>query len=63
MTFFDSVAEKESMNALIDYNYMKYKQVFIMEEEEKLGEFGEGFSFGDIALIKKTVRNATIKAK
>ena len=63
MTFFDSVAEKENMNVLIDYNYMKYKQVFIMEEEEKLGEFGEGFSFGDIALIKKTVRNATIKAK
>ena len=28
-----------------------------------MGEYGEGFSFGDIALIKKTVRNATIKAK
>ena len=34
-----------------------------MEDEEKMGEYGEGFSFGDIALIKKTVRNATIKAK
>ena len=63
MAFFDSLAEKENTNAIVDYNYMKYKQVFIMEEEDKLGEFGEGFSFGDIALIKKTVRNATIKAK
>ena len=42
---------------------LKYKQVFLMEDEEKMGEYGEGFSFGDIALIKKTVRNATIKAK
>ena len=36
--------------------------VFI-EEDEKLGEFGDGFTFGEIALIKKTTRNATIKAK
>ena len=36
--------------------------VFI-EEDEKFGEFTDGFSFGDIALIKKTTRNATIKAK
>ena len=28
-----------------------------------MGEYSEGFSFGDIALIKKTPRNATIKAK
>ena len=42
---------------------MSYKQSFIMEEDEKMGEYGEGLSFGDIALIKKSVRNATIKAK
>ena len=36
--------------------------VFV-EEEEKLGEFYDGFAFGEIALIKKTKRNATIKAK
>ena len=36
--------------------------VFV-EEDEKLGEFGDGFTFGEIALIKKTTRNATIKAK
>ena len=32
------------------------------EEEEKLCEFGDGFAFGEIALLKKTKRNATIKA-
>ena len=63
LTFFESLAEKEKVGVVVDYNYMKYKQFFIMEEDEKMGEFGEGFSFGDIALIKKTVRNATIKAK
>jgi CRP-like cAMP-binding protein len=60
-TFFDSLNDKNFDSSLV--NYMKYKQVFIMEEEEKLGEFKEGFSFGDIALIKKSARNATIKAK
>jgi len=53
----------QSGNSGIDVNKLKYKQVFAMEIEEKMGEYGEGFSFGDIALIKKTVRNATIKAK
>ena len=62
-TFFDNLVEKDDMTQELEINYMKYKQVFIMEEYEKLGEFGEGFFFGDIALIKKTVRNATIKAK
>ena len=60
-TFFESLNDKNLDSSLV--NYMKYKQVFIMEEEEKLGEFKEGFSFGDIALIKKAARNATIKAK
>ena len=73
--FFDVISndnEKKNINEVInvqkaksriDINLLKNKQVFIMEEEEKLGEYGEGFSFGDIALIKKTGRNATIKAK
>jgi CRP-like cAMP-binding protein len=34
-----------------------------IEDYEKLGEFKNGFSFGEIALIKKTKRNATIIAK
>ena len=37
-------------------------EVFV-EEDEKLGEFDDGFAFGEIALIKKTTRNATIKSK
>ena len=73
--FFDVISndnEKKNINEVInvqkaksriDINLLKNKQVFIMEEEEKLGEYGEGFSFGEIALIKKTGRNATIKAK
>ena len=43
-------------------NFMKSKFNFWMENEDKKGEFGEGFSFGEIALIKKTTRNATVKA-
>ena len=62
-TFFDSLVEKDKRSEILEINYMKYKQVFIMEEYEKLAEFGDGFSFGDIALIKKSPRNATIKAK
>ena len=40
----------------------KSKVQFVIEEEEKLSEFGEGFAFGEIALLKRTKRNATIKA-
>ena len=40
-----------------------FKLKVFVEEDEKLGEFGDGFAFGEIALIKKTKRNATIKAK
>ena len=52
-----------SASSKSDMEKLKYKQTFLVEDEEKMGEYGEGFSFGDIALIKKTVRNATIKAK
>ena len=43
-------------------NFMKSKFNFWFENEDKKGEYGEGFSFGEIALIKKTTRNATIKS-
>ena len=46
-----------------EFEHIQYEQTFIMEEDEKRGEYGEGFSFGDIALIKKAPRNASIKAK
>ena len=42
---------------------MELKQLFYFEIDEKMGEYGEGFSFGEIALIKQAPRNATIKAK
>ena len=40
--------------------YMRRKMKFLLEELELLGEFKDGFAFGEIALIKKTKRNATI---
>ena len=43
---------------IVHYGYFK---VYI-EEYEKIGEFEKGFSFGEMALIKKTKRNATIIA-
>ena len=54
---------KPSSTSRSEIDKLIYKQVFLMEDEEKMGEYGEGFSFGDIALIQKTTRNATIKAK
>ena len=42
--------------------FMRKIVTFIMEENEKLGEFTNGFTFGEIALIKKSKRNATIIA-
>ena len=73
--FFDTYSQEDPINNIseimnapignssMNVNLLKNKQVFLMEDEEKLGEYGEGFSFGDIALIQKTRRNATIKAK
>ena len=43
--------------------FMKNMHSFLVEDEEKRGEYSEGFAFGEIALINKTVRNATIKSK
>jgi CRP-like cAMP-binding protein len=49
-----------SMDLLKDTIEKKYN--FIIEEEEDLGIFYEGFPFGEIALIKRYKRNANIKA-
>ena len=43
-------------------NYMFFKVKIFLEKLEKIGVFGEGFSFGEMALIRKTTRNATIRA-
>ena len=43
-------------------SFMKNKFNFFLEKDDKKGEYGEGFSFGEIALIKRTTRNATIKS-
>ena len=45
-----------------DMDFMNVKDNFFIEELEKLGKYGEGFSFGEIALIKNCERNATIKS-
>ena len=54
------------LNTLTGYEneeyYTKRKMRFLIEELELLGEFKEGFAFGEIALIKKTTRNATVIA-
>ena len=48
----------------IDQNtaFMRNKFNFLIEVDDRKGEYGEGFSFGEIALIQKTPRNATIKS-
>ena len=42
--------------------FMRKKFNFFVERDDKKGEYGAGFSFGEISLIKKTTRNATIKS-
>jgi hypothetical protein len=36
---------------------MEYKQLFNIEIDEKMGEYKEDFSFGEIALIFKIISN------
>ena len=47
-----------------DYTQISHgkKKIFILEEDKKLAEFGGGFAFGEMALIKREPRNATIIA-
>ena len=54
------ITEYENVDSKM--NFMNIKSEFFIEKMEKLGKYGEGFSFGEIALIKKTERNATIKS-
>ena len=46
-----------------DFDKMEIKRLFYNEVEEKMGEYGIDFYFGDIALINNTQRNATVRAK
>lgn len=57
------IINEQPQKKKIDMDLLKYKQIFSVEKDEKLGEYGEGFSFGDVTLINKSARNATIKAK
>ena len=45
------------------FENLDIEETFYNEIEEKMGEYGTDFYFGDIALIKNTQRNATVKAK
>jgi len=54
------IADYENIDSKM--NFMNVKSEFFIEKMEKLGKYGQGFSFGEIALIKKTERNATIKS-
>lgn len=48
-----------------DYTQIRHagkKKIYIVEEDKKLAEFGGGFAFGEMALIKREPRNATIIA-
>ena len=46
-----------------DNYFNRQKYCFLFEEEECMGNFRTGFSFGEIALIKRTKRNATIRCR
>jgi len=54
------ITDYENIDSKMDF--MNVKSDFFIEKMEKLGQYGKGFSFGEIALIKKTERNATIKS-
>ena len=46
----------------INTNFMRSKFVFTLENDDKKGEYGEGYTFGEIALMKRTKRTANIKS-
>ena len=46
-----------------EFENLDIEETFYNEIEEKMGEYGIDFYFGDIALITNTQRNATVKAK
>ena len=51
-----------NMNVLYNSKFMKNKIKLFLEKNDKKGEYGEGFTFGDIALLKQSTRNATVKS-
>ena len=54
------IRELEGMKGVKpDFLFIKTK--IFLEDLDKFGEFGEGFSFGEMAIMRKTTRNATIK--
>ena len=65
LNFFKNLPDEINKNNSFHkgFDRMEYKQIFNMEIDEKMGEYREDFSFGEIALIKEAPRNATIKAK
>ena len=65
LNFFKNLPEEINKNNSFHrgFDRMEYKQLFNIEIDEKMGEYKEDFSFGEIALIKESTRNATIKAK
>ena len=54
------ISEYENIDS--NMQFMNKKEEFYIEKLEKLGKYGEGFSFGEMALIKNCERNATIKS-
>ena len=51
-----------NMNVLYNSKFLKNKIKLFLEKNDKKGEYGEGFTFGDIALLKQSTRNATVKS-
>lgn len=54
------ISEYENIDSYM--KFMNIKEEFYVEKLENLGRYGEGFSFGEMALIKNCQRNATIKS-
>ena len=60
ISFFNVTSEEINIKNSINQD-KKYN--FFMEINEKIGEYGKDFSFGDITLTNKTESTSTIKAK
>ena len=55
--------EGNEENIYNQFENLDKEQTFYDEIEEKMGDYGIDFYFGDVALITNTQRNATVKAK
>ena len=54
------ISEYENIDS--NMKFMNVKEEFYIEKLEKFGKYGEGFSFGEMSLLKHSQRNATIKS-